>query len=481
MLDHTLAVGVRSYVLQQHYTFEHDLGLWAFGALQVLKDRRSGALKTCKAAAKGRLPEPRAAGERLRKLAEIQHPMLSHVTDVKEDADYFFIISARAGGGDVGDWLERLAAHEEVVEEETCASYVAQVLAALVHCHSCGAYHHELRPGSVFLTSRQPDARVLLSDVGVLDALEGGSKNGAEADLQGVGLLALALLLGLTPSQAEDVERHLDDPDLWTPRSQEAFDFVKLLLVEDVPCTAALALQHPWLRNILLRPGLASAGLAREDALSRLTCYLLVLLLIPVEMAHRDLETRMERLLADFQRMDEDGDGLLSTRLALRLLALRGVRNGEVAVAVADARGCGVLDFSAMAAAALMADLLPEGGAARVDDILACLQKLFFEAYATDDDGAVAERSHVAEKVSNSVGNLLRRHGDVSFNEILLAFDEEIDQENLATRLTEASGRGTRLALFESGFLAKEEPGSWFTNLFRTCVQPPQRREIVRC
>ncbi|CAJ1440877.1 unnamed protein product [Effrenium voratum] len=377
----------------------------------------------------------------------------------------------------VTDMFQRLAAHEEVVEEETCASYVAQVLAALVHCHSCGAYHHELRPGSVFLTSRQPDARVLLSDVGVLDALEGGSKNGAEADLQGVGLLALALLLGLTPSQAEDVERHLDDPDLWTPRSQEAFDFVKLLLVEDVPCTAALALQHPWLRNILLRPGLASAGLAREDALSRLTCYLLVLLLIPVEMAHRDLE----RLLADFQRMDEDGDGLLSTRLALRLLALRGVRNGEVAVAVADARGCGVLDFSAMAAAALMADLLPEGGAARVDDILACLQKLFFEAYATDDDGAVAERSHVAEKVSNSVGNLLRRHGDVSFNEILLAFDEEIDQENLATRLTEASGRGTRLALFESGFLAKEEPGSWFTNLFRTCVQPPQRREIVRC
>ena len=92
------------------------------------------------------------------------------------------------------------------------------------------------------------------------------------------------------------MERHLDDPDLWTPRSQEAFatwphvrlpsedasdsltslspivgpclgfdevslprsagkrpksgaiaqDFVKLLLVEDVPCTAALALQHPW-------------------------------------------------------------------------------------------------------------------------------------------------------------------------------------------------------------------------------------------
>jgi len=476
-VTNTLAVGVRSYVLQQYYTFEYDLGLWAFGALQVIKDRRSGTLKTCKAVEKMRLFDVQQVGDRLRRLKDIHHPMISGVLDILEDSQHFFIISPHAAGGDVGDWLDRLAADEEVLEEETCARYVAQVLSALVHCHSCGLFHDDLRASSVLLTSREADARVLVGDVGVLAAMGIGSKDGHIADLRSVGMLALAMLLGLPPSQVEeDLERHLVSGELWSTRSQEAFDFVQMLLGENPEFTASLALCHPWLRNVLLRPGLAD-DLAREDSLRRLACYQVALLLIPVEMAQRDLE----RMLADFHRLDKDGDGLLASRQGMQLLLARGAcqQSSEVAIGVVDVRGCGTLDFSAVAAAALMVNLLKDGLMKhRVDDIWCCLQKSFFQVYSSDK--LSADRSCVLEKVSNSVGDLLENHGAVEFEEFLDAFDDDIREDSLLPKLTESAGHGTPLALFEFGFLA-EEPDSWFSSFYRTCGQPIRRREAVHC
>lgn len=493
-VTNTLAVGVRSYVLQQYYTFEYDLGLWAFGALQVIKDRRSGTLKTCKAVEKMRLFDVQQVGDRLRRLKDIHHPMISGVLDILEDSQHFFIISPHAAGGDVGDWLDRLAADEEVLEEETCARYVAQVLSALVHCHSCGLFHDDLRASSVLLTSREADARVLVGDVGVLAAMGIGSKDGHIADLRSVGMLALAMLLCLPPSQVEeDLERHLVSGELWSTRSQEAFDFVQMLLEENPEFTASLALCHPWLRNVLLRPGLAD-DLAREDSLRRLACYQVALLLIPVEMAQRDLE----RMLADFHRLDKDGDGLLASRQGMQLLLARGAcqQSSEVAIGVVDVRGCGLwhfvclcpstlathqdtLDFSAVAAAALMVNLLKDGLMKhRVDDIWCCLQKSFFQVYSSDK--LSADRSCLLEKVSNSVGDLLENHGAVEFEEFLDAFDDDIREDSLLPKLTESAGHGTPLALFEFGFLA-EEPDSWFSSFYRTCGQPIRRREAVHC
>jgi len=474
-VPNSLAVGVRSYVLQQYYTFEYDLGLWPFGAVQVIKDRRSGTLKTCKAVEKSRLFNLQQTGDRLRALKEIQHPMLSSVHDILEDSQHFFIISSHAAGGDMGDWLDRLAADEEVMEEEICAHYIAQVLAALVHCHSYGLCHNDLRASSVLLTSREADARVLLSDVGVLAAMGIGSKDGHIADLRSVGTLALAMLLGLPPSKVEeDLERHRAG-ELWPTRSQEAFDFTNMILEGNPEFTASLALCHPWLRNVLLRPGLAD-DLVREDALRRSACYQIALLLIPVQMAHGHLE----KLLADFHRMDKDGDSLLAAQQMVQILVRSGVcqQSSEVAVALADVRGCGALDFSAVAAAAFMSEFLKDGFKhQRVDGLWSRLQKSFFQAYGKE--GASVDRSYLLEKVSNSVGDLLEKYGGVEFEEILAAFDDDISEDCLLPKLTESAGHGTPMALFEFGFLA-EEPDSWFASLYRTCGHPIQR-EAVGC
>ena len=56
---------------------------------------------------KSRLLDVQQVAYRLHRLKEVQHPMISPVTDILEDSQHLFIISSRAAGGDIGDWLDR--------------------------------------------------------------------------------------------------------------------------------------------------------------------------------------------------------------------------------------------------------------------------------------------------------------------------------------------------------------------------------------
>ncbi|CAE8732900.1 unnamed protein product [Polarella glacialis] len=200
-----LAVGVRSQVLDRFYTFEYEVGLWTYGAVQVLKERRGGMLRTCKTVEKAMLKDPVAVLMRLQKLRGLQHPLLCGIREVLEDPHHYFIVSDRMAGGDVADWLDWLD-EDDMIQEETCAAYVGQVLVALAYCHSHGCYHQDLRPNNVLLTSREGDARVMVSDVGIAIALDPES---AVRIKDGGGDLSLNLVLRMRAAATRvNVEVH---------------------------------------------------------------------------------------------------------------------------------------------------------------------------------------------------------------------------------------------------------------------------------
>lgn len=480
-----LAVGVRSQVLHQFFTFEHDLGLWAFGAVQVLKERQTGSLKTCKAIQKSRLSDIPGAGLRLAKLRELRHPLLCGFTQVLEDQQHFFLISPKLDGGDVGEWLEKLAEEDGMVEEDTCAAYVAQVLVALAFCHGISIFHLDLSLSNVLLTSKESNARAMLSDTGVALALDpecqhlrnadgihlapelrrtGRLVSGGAPDLWSVGSLAQAMLIGLTAE--DEVRGYVKDSELWAERSKESRDFVRQLLqTEGKRPTAASALQHPWLRSVVVRHHLGGpADGIKDDVVERLVCYMQAILLIPVELAHRDLD----RLRGDFLRIDLDSDGFITVKAAQALLVLRGSLEAQArqAVDMADIRGTGVLEFSALAAAALLADMLPTFRATcDAEDLSMRLQKLFFEAFGDEQREEPVQLRHLQNSVMTSIGRLMENHSGVSYAEVLSAFDDEpeIDRDSLLPRLSAANGCGTPLhyAAGRAPSSEDEEETSW--------------------
>ncbi|CAE7457317.1 CPK13 [Symbiodinium microadriaticum] len=278
----------------------------------------------------------------------------------------------------------------------------------------------------------------------------------------------------MSPPSLEDGS--LESSELWEGRSEEAKEFVQFLCSDT---TAAAALLHPWLRNVLLRPGMSAEQL-EDDARERMACCVVALLLIPTEMAQRDAES----LLQDFNSFDQDDDGLIALVSAQKIMEKRGTRQAaaEAALAVADVRGAGVLDFSAMAAAAFLGDLVPRNGAARFVDLKSRLQALFFEAYGDEEEEGRVLQSDLRSSVVNSVGEILHVHGNVRFDELLSAFaEEEIDKDELLPPLAKAAGIGTSNSLFEFGFMAHEE-SSWLLKLLHTCgAGSSQRRRVYSC
>ncbi|CAE8738643.1 unnamed protein product, partial [Polarella glacialis] len=124
---------------------------------------------------------------------------------------------------------------------------------------------------------------------------------------------------------------------------------------------------------------------AKDDMMQRLVCYMLAILLVPVELAHRDLD----RLRVDFARVDQDFDGFIPRMVAQGLLVLRGCveSQAEAAVSIADVRGTGVLDFSGLAAAALFTDMLPSSSfSPSVKDLVSRLERLCFEAFGDEEE-----------------------------------------------------------------------------------------------
>merc|ERR1712232_219130 len=73
--------------------------------------------------------------------------------------------------GDLADMMEGLEEHHWL-REQTCAAYVGQALVALAHSHASKVYHHDLRPSSILLSSKMPDALVVVADVGLAAILD---------------------------------------------------------------------------------------------------------------------------------------------------------------------------------------------------------------------------------------------------------------------------------------------------------------------
>ena len=160
-----IAMGLRSEVLDPKYIFEHDLGLWNFGAMGVLKERKTGAQKLCKTVSKALVPDRGAALTRLRQLQNLKHPHLCAIYEVLEDGQNFFILTEKLRGGDIENWLNDIDESTHWLAEQTVAAYICQALVALAHCHSINAFHNDLKPNNVLLSSKLPDAVVMVTGI----------------------------------------------------------------------------------------------------------------------------------------------------------------------------------------------------------------------------------------------------------------------------------------------------------------------------
>jgi len=529
---------IRSAVLEQQYMPEYDVGLWAFGTTQVLKDRKTGSLRTCKTVVKSLIGSPRDAFHRLGLLQDLQHPHICGVVDVLEDYTHIFVVSEKPAGADIGEWVAQVVEEDSWVQEETVAQYVRQALIALAHSHSNGVYHRDLRPGSLALTSRLPDAGVKVCDFGLLPILDPqaavaqkgpspytapelltcfGRASGGHSDVWSIGAIAHALLVGRPPYHEESawsglnrsfLSRRRGGGDAWADRSAMSRSFVQHLLQQagDRP-TAARALQHPWLKGVVgleaaewgcenIPPNIGAAD-ATRDVQRRLLCYMLAVLLVPILVQPCDLH----QLRGDFVQADADLDGLVSTPQVRRILVNRGAA-GEVATAIVDiidVRDTGVFDLCAALCADLIArefghDFKTKGHMGRrrdtafgAKDLAPQMLRRFFASYG--DSQQLVTAAGISARWCHPTVRDMELHANVCYRDILGTLPGDmIDNQILVAELTEHAGLGTPLDVF-AGDDHKHDGNFWadalnieglsdfVSSVFQTCSIGIDRRQ----
>jgi len=499
----------RPRAIDRAYIFEYDVGQWAFGTIQVLQCRETGALKSCKTVPKSILGRSSAhMFPNLKKLEQLQHPHVSTINTL-EDEHCLYIISEFTEGGDVQDWMERLEEAQCQLQEKTCATYVRQLILGLTHCHALGIYHRDLRPGNLTLTSKLPDAQVKVSDFGLAPVLDPDNAilhrltpsrytapeirtssspiTSGAPDMWSVGAIAHRLLVGRAPSEVKGAPTLLErmtgsrSEDPWLERSSAAKDFVQCLLPTDPNqrLSAVNALQHPWLKSHAPVSLWRRDNKSMQDIQFKTLCYMLSVLMIPVLVPHRD----WEQLRVAFRRSDHDGDGFVLSHDAMRVIRQRCFLKEAVAaaLAIADVGKTEVLDLCTTSVADLIAreffaagpTAAPLAGPFTASDLAPRMIKKFFETFGKQQK--VVTLVGISSKLRTATARDVEQYCGVQYSVILDGLPEDcnLDEKILQAHLGKHAGRGTPLGVGHSEIV--EAPpwlmpfGASIISLFQGC------------
>ncbi len=94
--------------------------------------------------------------------ARLQHPNITAVYDLLEDAGEYFIVMELVAGQGLDDYLQAQAGR--AMDTRLALGIFGQVLSALDYAHSEGIIHRDIKPSNVMITA---DGRVKLADFGI--------------------------------------------------------------------------------------------------------------------------------------------------------------------------------------------------------------------------------------------------------------------------------------------------------------------------
>lgn len=498
--------------LAQKYEFEYDIGQWTFGSISIVKHTQSKELRTCKTVPKSLVNSAPDTLQKLRRLQELQHPHIINVTEVLEDKANYYILTEFMQGGEISDWVERLM-DGYVVQEQTVAAYVRQVIVATVHSSSANIFHGALLPSSCWLSSKMPDAVVKVADFGLAGILDpdntiaqrkgspytapeivSGEQGYADSssDMYSIGAIAHALLIGRAPSGSRFKEPMFascftpgggKDTQLWSERTSTAHDFVQQLLTAwDDRISAARALQHPWLKGVQPVGTVAADEINTKEIQQRTLCYMLAILMVPNMIPYRDFD----QLQANFTQNDVDGDGLAPRHIVQRILRGRcAVKEAvDAAIKITDVHKSDVLDLCATACADLIAREFfaagPTGqpllGPFSAADLAPRMLKRFFEVFGGRQPFVTLSSLRARLKTATAIE--VETHASVKYEEILTGFPNtgNIDSQMLTSLLFANVGCGTPLGNDDFSAAKELEPMDSLRasvgNFLRNCGLP---------
>ena len=304
-------------------------------------------------------------------MCQLDHPNIVRIEEVYESTNEIYIVQELCLGGDLFDRLDEQPDYHYT--EAQCARLVKQMLSAVRYLHSKGIIHRDLKLENFLFSSQAQDSELRMIDFGLSKHFIAGQHHqekvgtpytvapeiiqghyDEKSDIWALGVITYLLLSGETPFGGLDGEHPLlvkqniqraqltfEPADLWACVSEDAVEFVKLLLKPDplLRPTAREAQKNKWIQvwskkdakaGNKINPKTIGALMAfkEQSDMQKLLSEVLSFTLLPEQIVD---------LREAFEKIDKDGDGEISLQAMKQVLlqnaeagALGGLTESEI-------------------------------------------------------------------------------------------------------------------------------------------------------
>ena len=259
------------------------LGEGAFGSVEEVKHKISGAIRAMKIIDKTRMKLGSEEEEQLINeiniLKTLDHPNIMKVFEYYNYNNHLYIISEFISGGELFDKITE----NHNLKEDISSNIMKQIFSAINFCHENNIVHRDLKPENILIEKEEKLDKDFLTikiiDFGTCDKIKKGEKlekqvgtpyytapevnnknYDKKCDLWSCGVILYVMLAGKQPFNGDNDEEinyaiqrcKIDfNDEIWDNISNDAKDLIKKLLIKNPKkrYSAKDALNHPWIKN----------------------------------------------------------------------------------------------------------------------------------------------------------------------------------------------------------------------------------------
>jgi calcium-dependent protein kinase len=136
----------------------------AYGKVYKITHKRTSLVRAMKCLRKTKVPQvtSNAMFNEVNFLKVLDHPNIIGIYDLYSDNKFYYMITELCAGGELFDYIASL----EYFYEPTAATYMKQILSAVMYMHDNGVVHRDLKVETLLFSTEKPGSTLRLIDFG---------------------------------------------------------------------------------------------------------------------------------------------------------------------------------------------------------------------------------------------------------------------------------------------------------------------------
>ena len=443
--------------LEDKYDILEEIGIGGYSRVLKIQNIETGKLYACKELQKNELADIDSFNREIDILIKLDHPNIIKLYEVYENEDFIYIVMELCNGGELFDRIIKRTEMGNPFTEKEAATIFKQLMSAVSYCHSNKIVHRDLKPENLLLLNNDDDTHIKIIDFGT--SLIFKKKNTSmfdrvgtayyispevidgyydeKCDVWSCGIILYILLCGYPPFNGRDDEeiflniRRLNysfpSPE-WNNISNDAKDLLKSIICDQfMRLNDEQVLNHIWLKNLAPNAKEGEKIQININSFKNYSSSNKLKKAVLTFIASRLSEEEVKKLKENFQKIDTNGDGMLSLEEVKKAISHNkgiSLSNVEQIFKSIDTDNSGNIDYTEFIAASLDKNIYLQEN------------KLYeaFKLFDVDGSGKISkdEIAYIlgTEKKSKEIEKLFKKYdtnndGEIDFKEFVNMMKEE--------------------------------------------------------